>query len=281
VRAPIGSTIGRETHPLMSVISSRQHSTVRLFREAARGGREQPLLLDGWHLVTDAVRAGLSLYQVAVAVGTWSTSEEALLDELHARGVPLLHVTPGVLEAMSPVRTPSGVVALAPRPACAVGDTLTATPPLVLVGVDLQDPGNVGASIRVAEAAGATGAIYTGSSADPWGWKALRAAMGSSLRLPVVAEADLLAVLAELKRSGVRMVGTVPREGRPFAETQFSGPTAVLVGGEGAGLPQTALDFCDTLISIPMNAPVESLNVAVTAGLLLYEARRQRAKAAP
>lgn len=260
----------------MSVISSRQHSTVRLFREAARGGREHPLLLDGWHLVTEAARTGLPLYHVAVAAGRWSSSEEALLDEIHASGVPLLHVTPNVLEAMSPVRAPSGVVALAERPSHALDDTLAPPPPLVLVGVDLQDPGNVGASVRVAEAAGATGAIYTGASADPWGWKALRAAMGSSLRLPVVAESDLAAVMAALAAAGVRILATVPRDGQPFADADFSGATAVLVGGEGAGLPAAFLERCDAHVTIPMQAPVESLNVAVTAGLLLYEARRQR-----
>lgn len=265
----------------MSVISSRQHPTVRLFREAARGERDHPLLLDGWHLVAEAARAGLPLYHVAVAVGPWSTPEEALLDEIHAGGVPILHVTANVLEAMSPVRAPSGVVALAARPAHGLDDTLTPAPPLVLVGIDLQDPGNVGASIRVAEAAGATGALYAGTSADPWGWKALRAAMGSSLRLPVVTLADPLAVMAELAAAGVRIIATVPRDGRPFAETDFTGPTAVLVGGEGHGLPAAALDQCDARMSIPMHPPVESLNVAVTAGLLLYEARRQRARGTP
>lgn len=265
----------------MAVISSRQHHVVRAFRDAARGGRDQPLLLDGWHLVAEAARNGLPLYQVAVSVGGWSPDEEALLDEIRASGVPLLHVTANVLDAISPVRAPSGVVALAERPVHALADTLAPAPPLVLVGADLQDPGNVGASVRVAEAAGATGAIVTGSSADPWGWKALRAAMGSSLRLPVVVELDLGDVLADLASRGVRIVAAVPRDGLAFSEEDFSGATAVVVGGEGTGLPQALLARCDALVTVPMRAPVESLNVAVASGLLLYEARRQRAGAAP
>ena len=260
----------------MSVISSRQHPTVRLFREAARGGRGEPLLLDGWHLVSEAARTGLPLFHVAVAVGVWSPAEEALLDEMHATGAPILHVTANVLEAISPVRSPSGVVALAAPPSHALAAVLSPSPPLALIGIDLQDPGNVGASIRVAEAAGATGAIFPGTSANPWGWKALRAAMGSSLRLPVMAEPDADAVMSALASMDVRVIATVPRDGQPFTEADFSGPTAILVGGEGAGIPAAWLDQCAARVTIPMAAPVESLNVAVTAGLLLYEARRQR-----
>ena len=260
----------------MSVISSRQHPTVRLFREAARGGRDQPMLLDGWHLVSEAARTGVPLSHVAVAVGTWSATEEALLDEIHASGVPLLHVTANVLEAISPVRAPSGIVALALRPEFAAPQALTPAPALIVVGVDLQDPGNVGASVRVAEAAGATGAFFTGASADPWGWKALRAAMGSSLRLPVVADADLSRVLHDLTAAAVRIVCTTPRGGVPFEDIDVRGATAFVLGGEGPGLPQSVLDQSDARVTIPMRAPVESLNVAVTAALLLYEARRQR-----
>jgi len=260
----------------MSVISSRQHPLVRACREAARGGRDQPLLLDGWHLVAEAVRTGLPLAQVAVAVTPWSDEEAALLDEVRASGVPLAHVTGNVLEAMSPVRTPSGIVALGERPDPGLDAVLRPSPALVLIGAALQDPGNVGAAIRVAEAAGATGAVFTGASADPWSWKALRAAMGSSLRLPVVVEPDLAAVLDALQHAGLRIVATAPRNGMPFVDAPLTGPTAVLVGGEGPGLAPDVLARCETLVSIPMAAPVESLNVAVTAGLLLYEARRQR-----
>lgn len=265
----------------MSVISSRQHPIVRAFREAARGGRDTPLLLDGWHLVAEAARTGLPLAQVAVAVGPWSDAEAALLDEIHAAGVPLTHVTATVLEAISPVRTPGGIVALAERPSQSRAALVAPAPALVLVGHDLQDPGNVGAALRVAEAAGATGAAFTGASADPFGWKALRAAMGSSLRLPLVTEAAIAPLLDALQGAGLRLVATTPRAGEPYDAADYRAPTALLLGGEGPGLPPGVLARCDTRVTIPMRPPVESLNVAVTAGLLLYEARRQRAAARP
>ncbi|MFP5380510.1 MAG: TrmH family RNA methyltransferase, partial [Vicinamibacteria bacterium] len=136
-------------------------------------------------------------------------------------------------------------------------------------------------ALRVAEAAGATGAAFTGASADPFGWKALRAAMGSSLRLPLVAEAAIAPLLDALQAAGLRLVATTPRAGEPYDAADYRAPTALLLGGEGPGLPPDVLARCDTRVTIPMRPPVESLNVAVTAGLLLYEARRQRAAARP
>jgi TrmH family RNA methyltransferase len=259
----------------MSLISSRLHPAVRACRDAARGGRNAPMLLDGWHLVGEALRAGVALRQVAVT-GTWSGPEGRLLEEVGARGIPVLTVSARVLEAMSPVRSPGGIIALADRPRTDVRDVLRPASPLVLVGVDLQDPGNVGAAVRVAEAAGASGAVFCGVSADPWGWKALRAAMGSSLRLPVVAASDPAGLLDALHKEGLRLVATVPRDGTGFTALDYREASALVLGGEGAGLPESIIGRCDVRVSIPMQPPVESLNVAVAAGLLLYEARRQR-----
>lgn len=262
----------------MAMLSSRRHPLVRAFRAAARGGPGAPLLLDGWHLVGDAVAAGLRLRQVVVAAsdGARRPAEAALLAALRTRGVPVREAAAPVLAAVSPVRAPTGIVALAERPGPRLEAALAPAPALVLVGVDIQDPGNVGAMVRVAEAAGATGAIFTGASADPYGWKALRAAMGSTLRLPALLQRDAGPLLDSLGAAGLRRLAAVPRGGEPFSNANLLGPVAVLVGGEGAGLAATVLARTDVQLTIPMAAPVESLNVAVAAGLLLYEARRQR-----
>ena len=99
---------------------------------------------------------------------------------------------------------------------------MPATAPLVVVAVDVQDPGNVGAIVRVAEAGGATGVIAAGASADPFGWKALRGSMGSALRLPVVRATDTADALADARRHGCRIVATVPRGGRPLFDDRLS-----------------------------------------------------------
>jgi TrmH family RNA methyltransferase len=155
-------------------------------------------------------------------------------------------------------------------------DRVFAAPaPLVIVAVDVQDPGNVGAMLRVAEAAGATGAIVAGASADPFGWKAVRGSMGSALRLPLIVEKAPWSA-ASIRHRNCRVVATVPRGGRPLFEADLRGPLAILIGGEGRGLAPALVDEAGERVTIPMEPPVESLNAAVTAALLLYEARRQR-----
>jgi TrmH family RNA methyltransferase len=155
------------------------------------------------------------------------------------------------------------------------------------VAAGVQDPGNVGAIVRVAEAGGASGEIVTGHSADPYGWKALRGAMGSAFRLPVVREADVDGVLGALRAAGVRVLATAPAgeaaangggvvSRRSFSDKPLTGACAFLLGGEGPGLPDAIISSADGVITIPMEPPVESLNVAVSAGLIIYEARRQR-----
>src|SRR6185436_6673173 len=128
-----------------------------------------------------------------------------------------------------------------------------------VIGVDIQDPGNVGAIVRVAEAGGATAVIAAGASADPFGWKALRGSMGSALRLPLAARATGAAV-DEARRRGCRIVATAPRGGRSLFDADLKGPLAILIGGEGQGLAPSVAAAADDRITIPMAAPVESLN---------------------
>ena len=107
--------------------------------------------------------------------------------------------------------------------------------PLVLIALDVQDPGNVGAIVRVAEAGGASGVVCAGACADPFGWKALRGSMGSALRLPILVHRDSREAIDEARRHGCRIVATAPRGGRPLFDADLRGPIAVLIGGEGSG----------------------------------------------
>src|SRR5207237_3974888 len=110
--------------------------------------------------------------------------------------------------------SPSPVVATAEKPLSTAERIYAMTPPFVLIAVDVQDPGNVGAMIRVAEAGGATGVVAAGASADPFGWKALRGSMGSALRLPVAVRPDADQAIVQARRQGCVIVATVPRGGR-------------------------------------------------------------------
>lgn len=258
----------------MAEITSRQHPLVHSCREAVR--RPDPLaLIDGWHLLEEAVSSGIDLETAAYVEPPPGPKESALLARLASR-TRVLTVSPAVMDALSPVRTPSGVVALAHRRDAAWQDLLAPAPALVVVASDVQDPGNAGAIVRVAEAAGATGVVMAGSSADPWGWKVLRAAMGSLFRLPVRRERDPAAALRTLRQEGLRVIAAVPEGVAGPAAEDLTRPCALLLGSEGAGLDPALVAAADARVTIPMRRPVESLNVAVAAALLVYEAARQR-----
>jgi len=264
----------------MRRITSRQNPIVRTFRALAdtadpSGAR---LLLDGAHLVAEARRAGLAFDAVAVLASRLDgdTEEGRLADDLDHGGVEVIQANDQVFAAISPVRTPSGIVAIVRRTPTTTADVCSGATALVVGAVDVQDPGNVGAIVRVAEAGGSTGVLVAGASATPFSWKAVRGSMGSVLRLPVAAGMAAETALTCMTEAGLRTVAAVPRDGRAPDDIDWTGPVGVLVGGEGPGLSDALIDRCDERVTIPMAPPVESLNVAVAAAILVYAARRQR-----
>lgn len=256
-------------------ITSRQNEIVARYRSVARGDDPGLLLLDGVHLIGDAVAASLVLQHVMVSAELSLTADaRALLDRLSGLQVDIAEGSAPVMAAVSPVRTASPIVALAERPQPA--RLYHSQPALVVIACDVQDPGNVGAMVRVAEAAGASGLVAAGHSANPFGWKALRGSMGSALRLPIAIARRVEEAVDEARRHGCRIVATVPRGGQPLFAATLIGPAALLVGGEGPGLAPELTQTADQCITIPMQAPVESLNCSVTTAVALYEALRQR-----
>jgi TrmH family RNA methyltransferase len=264
----------------MDRISSRQNAIVRRFRAVARAprtdGSARELLLDGPHLLEEAMSSGVAIEIVAVREGAAAGALAGLLDCARRRDARVLEVTEGVLAAMSPVRQPGGVVAIARHPGWTLGEVLARAPQLILVLADVQDPGNVGAIVRVADACGATGIVPSAATADPFGWKALRGSMGSVFRLPVAPRERLEPALQALRHRGVRTYAALPRGGTPLPRCDMRGPVAIVLGGEGAGVPPSLLEACDGALSIPMRRNVDSLNVATAAALVTYEAQRQR-----
>jgi TrmH family RNA methyltransferase len=180
------------------------------------------------------------------------------------------------MNAISPVRSSSPIVAIAKRPVHTEDRVYVAAKPCVAIVADVQDPGNMGAIVRVAEAAGADGVVSAGACADPYGWKALRGSMGSALRLPIASSPGAAEAADAARRRGCRVVATAPRGGGSLFKASLAAPVAIVIGSEGIGLPDRVLRVADEVVTIPMAEPVESLNTAVAAALLLYEARRRR-----
>ena len=260
-------------------LTSRRHPLVARVRALASGRTRDAILLDGAHLVQVALDVAWPIDLMAVVAPLAPDTEAArLARQATTAGVTVTPVTRPVMDALSPARTPGDVVALARRPSTTLPSALDAECPLVLVAWSVQDPGNVGALVRAADACGASAVVCAGECADPFGWKALRGSMGSALRLPVAVERDGALVLRALRDHGLVGVAAAGRGGVLPEAVDWRRPTALLVGNEGAGLPAAVAAAARDRVAVPMRAGVESLNVAVAAGILLYEAARQRGR---
>ena len=263
----------------MRTITSRRNPVVAAFRAAERSRRasRRHLLLDGARLIDDAHRAGWPLQQAVFASEALRHADgqlARLARRLATAGVAVDAVSAPVLSAISPVRSPAGAVALARhRPQRA--ERAFARAGLVIAPVGVQDPGNVGAIIRAADAGAAAGVLVTDASADPFGWRALRGAMGSTFRVPVVDVGRAGTAIDAARAHGATVLAAVPRGGESVYDVDLTRPSLVLVGGEGGGLANGTAALADGCISVPMRRSVESLNAAVAAALIVYEARRQ------
>ncbi len=172
----------------MERISSRQNALVRQFRDIVQGTATDAMLLDGEHLIGEALVSGIA---IDVAAFDERLADGRLARRLRDGKTKTVIVSDAVLNAMSPVQSPSGAVAIGRRPATSLDRVWARTPPLIVLLHDVQDPGNVGAIVRAAEACGATGVVCSDRTADPFGWKALRGAMGSSFRMPLAVKQEL------------------------------------------------------------------------------------------
>ncbi|HVT57412.1 MAG TPA: RNA methyltransferase [Thermoanaerobaculia bacterium] len=257
------------------MIVSRHNRTLKDIRRLNRSKGELAQL-EGTHLVASALAQGLVLETV---LATPDYLESAAGRELAAAlPAPPLLVEPGLLAQLSDADAPRGVLAVARLPRRGAEALPVAAGGAYLYVEGLQDPGNLGALARVAEAAGCRGMALAPGSAHPNHPRALRASAGSLLRLPLAVGAAPEELSRHLAAAEPRWVALVPRGGEDLYRAVFggSGGTLVLaVGAEGPGISPTLLDRSDLRLTIPMAPPVESLNVTVAAALVLFELRRR------
>jgi len=278
---------------MADVITSRDNKWLKQFRTALRGtGPHDGDLIgvEGPKLVEEALRSGLEAEALLVSE---AGEREAgrILDAAgdSESGIPrsrVLRTTNKLFESVAGTDAPQGVAALFRQREWGFDDILRGSgemresSPLVVVLAAVQDPGNVGTILRSAEAFGATGAVATRGTADPWSPKALRASAGSALRLPVLRGMAIPVLLAQLKMAKVKIYAAKSVPGNGAAKADLREPAAIFVGNESSGIPAEVERAADAIISIPMAEAVESLNAGVAASLVLYEAARQRMSAA-
>jgi len=244
----------------------------RLFREAAPNEQAE-VAVEGLHLVEEAIRSGL---RVSAVFFSDSARERAhkLLPQLSAHSEALL-LSDDTFASAVPSETPQGVAALVRVRSFALEDLLARQPALLLMTAGLQDPGNLGTIARSGEAFEATGLLLGEGTVSPWNWKATRASAGALFRLPTVKRA-IAEAMAEIKSRGVRVLATSSHKGTALWDADLGGPVAIMIGGEGAGVPKKIMAEADDLIAIPQSDKLESLNAGIAASVVLYEAARQR-----
>ncbi len=233
--------------------------------------REGAFVVEGPTLVGDALDAGVELECLFVVPET----DLPVVARAVAAGVPVFDLAPGVLERVAGTVTPQPVLAIAR--ALDVDLDALAGASLVVVCVEIRDPGNLGTVLRTAEASGVGGIICCDGSVDVYNPKCVRASAGSLFHTRIVARGDPLKVLGTLGGWGLRRLGTRPQDGEPYHRADLTAPTALVLGNEAHGLPAAATGALDGWLTVPMAGRSESLNVGMAAAVLCFEAARQRA----
>jgi TrmH family RNA methyltransferase len=267
------------------IVLSRQNARVKELRAGFAGSsrtEQGHIAIEGEHLLLEALTARLPISAVFIREGS-----EHYLDRLSLPESAEILSLPADLFA-SAVRTesPQGIAALVEPPASTLGRILDSSAvPLILIAAGLQDPGNLGTLIRTAEAFAATGLVTLPGTVSTWNQKVLRASAGSVFRLPIVAaspgaagpEDDIFSALES--RNIVSLAAVAPNaasDSDPLTRHDLTGPTALILGNEGSGIPPEILRRVTARVIIPTPGPVESLNAAIAGSILLYEASRQR-----
>jgi len=239
----------------------------RLFSSPRSRREEKRFAIEGPELLSAALEADWDVEHVFVdpeRVG--AQGMDGALEAARHAGCEISELSPGVLERVADAATPQPCAAIVVARESNFKE-LSAARFLIVVDA-VQDPGNLGAIVRVAEASGAAGVIVTGASADPFGPKALRGSAGSSFRVPLCLIASISDAMKQLAAAGIEAVVTSPREGEDFAQLSWPPRVALVVGNEANGLSPSVLASASHKVTIPMASTIESLNLSVATGIL-------------
>ncbi len=238
--------------------------------------KEQAYLIEGVKMVEEALRDKVGVKMLVASPSLVQHHGKGLLKLAETRAIDVLWIADKLMDVVSENKSPQPVIAVVMMKTYSEDALLTHDSGLIIIVHGLQDPGNFGTIIRTAEAVGAAGTAFTPHTVDPFSAKAVRASMGSILRLPVVRIGEIGSFVKRCKQNGFQTAATVLTGEKAHFDVDLKKPTAVILGQEGAGLPQDIIADVDLRIRIPMAETIDSLNVAVSAAVILYEAMRQR-----
>ncbi len=261
------------------VITSRDNSLLREARAVRDGKLDHLIFVEGLRLCEEALRSHLEIITVIYSDEIVRKDRAAkLVNELGAVCERIASVDDGLLATVSYTKTPQGMIIIAKRPESGPEalQSKTGRAELIVILARINNPVNVGAILRSAEAAGATGVIAISNTADPFSPKSLRGAMGSAFRLPIWRGASYAETLAWCAKRSIVTVGADLQASKEYTEIDWTVSRALIVGPESTGLTPDEVDLAAESVKIPMHGGAESLNVSVAASILLYEAARQR-----
>ena len=269
--------VPKEIESRLRRVSSRQNALVKDLRKALSQGEptaEGYLAIEGVRIIEEAIRSGLR-FQAVFFSEAGSAQATRLLPQIGSQ-VEILLLPDEVFVSAVSTESPQGVAALVKLRPHKFEDLMEAGADALLVGIaGIQDPGNLGTIIRSAEAFGARAVLLGEKTVSHFNPKAVRGSAGSLFRQPLL-RVKLGESITALKQQGVKVLATSSHKGKPLHEADFTGAAMIVVGNEGAGVPQDILSLADELVTIPHSPRVESLNAGIAASILLYEAARQR-----
>mgnify|MGYP000968620255 CR=1 FL=1 len=257
---------------ITSTSSSQVKTVVSLQKKAKTRKETKQFVVEGMKMVSEVPQDRLVKVYFSES---FAAANVSFLNKFAKEQTEL--VSDIVFAQMSDTKTPQGALAIVKMAQYTVQDMMKDKPLLLLVE-NLQDPGNLGTIVRMAEGAGVTGVILSPNTVDIYNPKTIRSTMGSIYRVPFVIAPDLEEVFAWFKKQRVRSYAAHLKGKGWYDEASYTGGTAFLIGNEGNGLTDATAGQADCLIKIPMKGQLESLNAGVAAAILMYEASRQRRK---
>lgn len=275
---------------ITSLSNKKVKRLVQLQQRAKVRRQEQSFVIEGLRIVADApsdrIREIIITEEMLQKLensrlhpsvsATGLRIEQILLEKVRTQKTMV--VPSGIFEKISDTASPQGVMAEVAMPHYGEQQLLTtsAGQPLLLITEDVQDPGNLGTMIRTAEAAGVTGMIFSRGTVDVYQPKTVRATMSSIFRMPMIRTENLGQTIRNVRAAGIQVLAAYLGGSRYYDEVDLRRPSAFLIGNEGNGLKAETAALADEKILIPMCGRIESLNAAMSAGILVYEAYRQR-----
>lgn len=265
----------------MLKISSRDNQRVKQARKVRDSLVKNVIFAEGWRLAEEVLRSNLKISDVFYTEDFSQTEHgQAFLQNVeHFNPTEL---SKKIFDSLSDTKNSQGIVLICEKPATSKEtvearlDTDTQKIPLVVLLHQTNNPVNQGAILRTCEAAGVAGVIFTKNSADIFSPKALRGAMGATLRLPIWANADFFSVLSWARERNLTSVCADVNAQKSYLQIDWKKPRLLIFGSEAHGLTADERSAIDESLIIPMENQVESLNLAVSSGVILYEAKRQR-----